>query len=114
MIFCLILSSFILVFSPSVSFFEVQRNRKEFSLNPHESFSVISNNAFNINRIVIDLSKGTSFTICYQIITDYPTGTVNQSYQLTHLMINHSSYKFFTINSTSHAISGFVEIDYDI
>lgn len=111
---CLFISSIALIFSPPATFFEVQRDRKTFSLNPDESFVVINNYAFNINRIVINLTKGTDFTIHYQTVSDTPTDIVNQSYQTNHLSVNYSTLKFFSINSTSQAIQGFVEVDYGI
>lgn len=113
LVFCLVISSIILIFSPSPTYFEVQRDRQVISLDAHQSMPVLSNYAFHINRIIIDLTKGSTFMLIYQGLSDTPTSPTNQTYsQTTHLVLNLDSLKFLTLNSTSQALQGFIEIDY--
>ena len=112
--FGLVISSLALVLSPPATFFEVQRDRKEFSLNPHESFVVITGYAFNINKITIELSKGDVFAIQYRVSSDYPTDIVNKTIQNTNFTLEFSTLNLLTINSTTQAIQGIIEIDYGI
>ena len=113
LVFCLVISSVILVFSPSATYFNVQRDRQVISLNAHQSMPVLLHYAFHIDRIVIDLTQGDTFVLIYQVSTDYPTSPTNQTFiQTTHLVLNWDSLKFLTLNSTSQALRGYIEIDY--
>ncbi len=107
----LALSSYELAISPSVIFFDVQRERHSFELQSNNSLVIINNYQLHVQRIVIDLSSGHSFAVNYSLPSDTPVQIMANISSSSHTFLVDGIH-YFILLSTGEFLKGTYEIDY--
>lgn len=103
--------SYELAFFPSITYFDVQRERKNFDLPVHQSLAIVNNYNSKVQRIVIELSSASIFLVNYSLSSD----TTFQN--LANFTTNHQSFAvdgihYFILSSAGTSLKGWYEIDF--
>lgn len=107
----LILSSFELTNSQPISYFDVQREQKNFELQGNESLVIINHTLSNVQRISIELTVGTTFSVNYSIPSDTRFQKVENITGNSHIF-ELDGVGFFILLSPKSMLKGWYEIDY--